>query len=239
MTAPSGTAAGVARTDNLALIFQEVLTAIVRLRSNRQELSDAESFRYSMREAIRTAIQEARNQAGYSADDIKMATLALVGFLDESVLNTQNPLFAEWPRKPLQEELFGIHMAGELFFQNLSQLLGRQDSADLADLLEIHYLCLLLGYGGRYSLTGGGELNAITNTVGERIRRIRGASPDPFVERAPEPEAVRESSDPWVKRLLIAAAACFVLMVVLFAVFTFTLGSGASAVHAIASQVKG
>src|ERR1035438_3207541 len=94
MTA-STVGSGAARTENLALIFQEVLTAIVRLRSNRQELSDAESFRFYMREAIKTAIQEARNQAGYSADDIKMATLALVGFLDESVLNTHNPLRSE------------------------------------------------------------------------------------------------------------------------------------------------
>ena len=143
------TAAGTpsTRTDNLALIFQEVLTAIVRLRSNRQELSDAESFRYYMREAIKSAIQEARNHGGYNADDIKMATLALTGFLDESVLNLRNPMFADWPRKPLQEELFGIHMAGEIFFRNLEQLMGRNDSADLADLLEVHYLCQLLVYG--------------------------------------------------------------------------------------------
>src|ERR1035438_5779003 len=132
MTA-STVGSGAARTENLALIFQEVLTAIVRLRSNRQELSDAESFRFYMREAIKTAIQEARNQAGYNADDIKMATPALVGFLDESILNTRNPMFADWPRKPLQEELFGIHMAGEVFFQNLDKLLARQDSAELAD----------------------------------------------------------------------------------------------------------
>src|SRR5215813_11594472 len=101
---PTSTAGATNGRENLALIFQEVLTAIVRLRSNRQELSDAESFRYYMREAIRTAVQEARNQAGYSAEDIKMATLALVGFLDESVLNTHDPMFAAWPRKPLQEE---------------------------------------------------------------------------------------------------------------------------------------
>src|ERR1039458_119479 len=182
MTATTGPGSGATRTDNLALIFQEVLTAIVRLRSNRQELSDAESFRYYMREAIKTAIQEARNQAGYNADDIKMATLALVGFLDESVLNTHNPIFADWPRKPLQEELFGIHMAGEIFFRNLEQLMGRSDSADLADLLEVHYLCLLLGYGGRYSIGGRGELQAITTSTGERIRRIRGVSNDPFLE---------------------------------------------------------
>ncbi len=111
-----------------------------------------------------------------------MATLALVGFLDESVLNTHDPLFADWPRKPLQEELFGIHMAGELFFRNLEQLSARPDSADLADLLEVHYLCLLLGYGGRYSVGGRSELQAIIHATGDRIRRIRGVSTDPFID---------------------------------------------------------
>jgi type VI secretion system protein ImpK len=178
-----------------------------------------------MREAIRNAIQESRNQAGYSADDIKMATLALVGFLDESVLNTRNPIFADWPRKPLQEELFGIHMAGELFFRNLEQLLGRPDSADLADLLEIHYLCLLLGYAGRYSMGGSAELQAVTSTTGDRIRRIRGVTTDPFMEILKEQEVVREVKDPWVKRLAIIAASCFVLMLVLFAIFKLTLKS--------------
>jgi len=237
MTATTG-GPGVTRPENLALIFQEVLTAIVRLRSNRQELSDAESFRFYMREAIKTAIQEARNQAGYSADDIKMATLALVGFLDESVLNTQNPLFANWPRKPLQEELFGIHMAGEIFFRNLEQLMGRPDSADLADLLEVHYLCLLLGYGGRYSIGGKGELQAVTNATGDRIRRIRGVSTDPFMEILHEAEVVKTTEDPWVKKFLIGAVACFVLMLILFATFKMTLGSNASEVRAAAADVK-
>ncbi|MGO9258656.1 MAG: DotU family type IV/VI secretion system protein [Bryobacteraceae bacterium] len=237
MTASTG-ASDVTRTENLALIFQEVLTAIVRLRSNRQELTDAESFRFYMREAIKAAIQEARNQGGYSGDDIKMATLALVGFLDESVLNTQNPLFANWPRKPLQEELFGIHMAGEIFFRNLEQLMGRPDSADLADLLEVHYLCLLLGYGGRYSFGGRGELQAITTATGERIRRIRGASTDPFMEIFAEPEVVKITEDPWVKKFLIGAAACFVLMLVLFVSFKMTLGSSASGVRTAAAEAR-
>jgi type VI secretion system protein ImpK len=226
MTSTPGPIAGTGRTENLALIFQEVLTAIVRLRCNRQELTDAQTFRTSMRDAIRNSIQEARNQAGYSADDIKMATLALVGFLDESVLNTRNPIFADWPRKPLQEELFGIHMAGELFFRNLEQLLGRPDSADLADVLEVHYLCLLLGYAGRYSMGGSAELQAVTNTTGDRIRRIRGVTTDPFMEILKEQEVVREVKDPWIKRLAIIAAACFVVMLLLFAVFKFTLNSG-------------
>ena len=237
MTATTGGAP--TRIENLALIFQEVLTAIVRLRSGRQELTDAESFRFYMRKAIKTSIQEARNNGGYNADDIKMATLALVGFLDESVLNTQNPLFANWPRKPLQEELFGIHMAGELFFRNLEQLMGRADSADLADLLEVHYLCLVLGYGGRYSLGGKGELQAITQATGDRIKRIRGVSHDPFMQPLEEQEIVKATSDPWVKKLLIATIVCVALMLILFVTFKLGLGSSASEVRASAAALKG
>jgi type VI secretion system protein ImpK len=232
-------AQGAARTDNLALIFQEVLTAIVRLRSNRQELSDAASFRYSMKEAIRTAVQEARNTAGYYPDDIKMATLALVGFLDESVLNTHDPIFADWPRKPLQEELFGVHMAGEVFFRNLEQLLGRPDSADLADVLEVYDLCLLLGYTGRYSVGGTAELQAITRGVGDRIKRIRGISNDPWMPAIAEERIVRQSRDPWLKRLIIIAAACFALMLLLFVAFKITLTSGASDLQRASVETKG
>jgi type VI secretion system protein ImpK len=232
------TTSGAPRTDNLALLFQEVLTAIVRLRSNRQELSDAESFRFFMREAIKSAVQEARSRGGYNADDIKMATLALVGFLDESILNLRNPMFADWPRKPLQEELFGIHMAGEIFFRNLEQIMGRTDSLDLADLLEVHYLCLLLGFGGRYSIGGKGELQAITTATGERIKRIRGVSYDPFLEIQAEPEIVKSTEDPWVKKILILAIICFVLTVGLFVTFKIMLGSSASQVRATAADAK-
>lgn len=238
MKTEPGNVPGPARTDNLALIFQEVLTAIVRLRSDRQELTDAESFRLRIREALKSAIQDARNRGGYGADDIKMATLALVGFLDESILNTRNPIFAQWAKKPLQEELFGIHMAGELFFQNLDQLLLRNDSSDLADLLEVHLLCLLLGYGGRYAVGGKSELQSITKTVADRIRRIRGRSTAPFMDYIPEPEVIVPTTDPWIKRFTIGAIVCLALVVLLFVGFKFTLASGASDLDAIATRAK-
>jgi type VI secretion system protein ImpK len=223
------------RTENLALIFQELLTAIVRLRSNRQAVSDSESFRHHIREAVKTAAQESRNRAGYSTDDIRMATLAVIGFLDETILNLQNPLFANWPRKPLQEELFGTHMAGEVFFQNLQELLGRNDSEDLADVLEVHYLCLLLGYRGRYSLGDRGELQAISAATAEKIRRIRGAFAGLSPAWAPPAEKVEAAKDPWARRFLIGAIACFALMVVLFVVYKLVLGSGASGLQTMAS----
>lgn len=213
------------RPENLALIFQEVLTAIERLRASRQGVTDANAFRHHTREALKTASAQAL-QAGYPGDDVKYATFATVAFLDESVLNSQNPIFTDWLRKPLQEELFGTHIAGETFFQNLQALLGRQDSADLADVLEVHYLCMLLGFGGRYSAGNRGELNQVMNMTADKIRRIRGNMGPLSPAWALPNETLRSGADPLVRKLTIAAIACAGLMVVLFVIYKIVLGSG-------------
>ena len=223
------------RAENLALIFQELFTAIERLRSNRQAVSDAESFRHHIREAVKTAAQEARNRAGYGTEDIRKTTLAVVGFMDETILNLQNPLFANWPRQPLQEELFGTHMAGEVFFQNLQELLVRDDSEDLADILEVHYLCMLLGYAGRYSMGNRGELQSIISATARKIQRIRGDFKGLSPAWKPPTEQARKSQDPWTRRFVIGAVACLVLPIVLFVLYKLVLGSGASGIQTIVS----
>ena len=225
------------RGENLALLFQEVLTAIVRLRSNRQAVSDAQSFRVHMREALKSADAEARKH-GYTGDDIQSATFAVVAFLDESILNSRNPLFADWPRKPLQDEIFGGHLGGELFFQNLQYLLARPDSEDLADVLEVFQLCLQLGFHGRYSATEGGELHALMSRVAEKMQRIRG----PFGElspswRPPAGDIPSVGGDVWSRRLGIAMVVVFVAAAALFVAYSASLRSSVSAVHDAAAQV--
>jgi type VI secretion system protein ImpK len=116
--------------------------------------------------------------------------------------------------------------------------MGRSDSADLADVLEVHYLCLLLGFGGRYSIGGKGELQSITLATGDRMKRIRGASYDPFLEVYHEPEVVKVTDDPWVKKILILAIGCFVLTVALFVTFKITLGSSTAQVRSTAADAK-
>jgi len=219
-------AANSRRPQNLALLYQEVLTAIERLRANRAGVNDAGAFRHHTREAIKTAASQALT-VGYPADDVKLATFATVAFLDESVLNSQSPVFTDWARRPMQEELFGTHIAGEVFFQNLQQLLGRPDSHDLADLLEIHYLCMLLGFGGRYSVGNRGELVQVMSLTADKIRRIRGhfsgLSPDWHLPA----DKVAGSADPWVRKLKILAIVCAAAMVLLFIVYKVILTSGA------------
>jgi type VI secretion system protein ImpK len=219
-------AANTRRPENLALLYQEVLTAIERLRANRAGVNDAGAFRHHTREAIKSAASQAL-AAGYPADDVKLATFATVAFLDESVLNSQSPVFTDWARRPLQEEMFGTHMAGEVFFQNLQQLLGRPDSHDLADLLEVHYLCMLLGFGGRYSVGNRGELAQVMNLTADKIRRVRGR----FAGLSPDwpipADQAASRADPWVRKLGIVAIVCAALTILLFVTYKLVLSSGA------------
>jgi len=218
--------------DNLALIFQEVLTVVERLRARRQNVSDSEAFRSHLRNALKSAEQDALRR-GYNSEDVRVATFAVVAFLDESVLNSQNPVFADWPRKPLQEEMFGVHVAGEIFFRNVERLLSRQDSEPLADLLEIHQLCLLLGFRGRYSFSGAGEIRTILAQIEEKIRRIRGTSPAPAWQLLPE--AFRPAGDKWTPILRWVVIACFVIALILFALFKISLGSSVDHLRSIAA----
>jgi len=163
-----------------------------------------------------------------------------VALLDESILNSQNPLFADWPRKPLQEEMFGTHVAGETFFQYAQQILARNDAPEVADLLEVYYLCLLVGFCGRYSVGGQGELQAVKDAMAAKIRRIRGAYSGLAPAWAlPQDPARAAGADPWVKKLTWAAVACAGLALLMFLIFKITLSSGVTDLRMIALQGRG
>src|SRR5262245_44430287 len=214
------------RLENLGFCFQELLTVGERLRSFRQQVTDAYSFRAPLSAGVKQADDESRRR-GYAADDIELAVFAVVAFLDESILNLRSPIFADWPRQPMQEERYGHHIAGEIFFQNLQKLLGRTDSHELADLLEVYHLCLLLGFAGRYSLGGRGDLRAIVMQTADKIQRIRQTGPElaPYW-RFPQEPMPKGGMDPWVKRLSIAAIAVVVLVIVMYAIYYLSLASG-------------
>jgi type VI secretion system protein ImpK len=229
---PAFPAAAAGRA-NLALIYQEILTAITRFRSNRQAVADAGSFRNQIKAAIGAAEAEATRR-GYSPDDVRLATFAVVAFLDESILNSNNPIFADWPRMPLQEELFGMHTAGEVFFNCIDRQMAKGDSAQTADVLEIYALCLLLGYRGRYSISGQESVRVVVSTVMEKLQHVRGTRP--LAPNWPPPrDAVHQQAfDPWVRALLIGTLGALLFAILFFVGFKFVLISGASGLHAMA-----
>ncbi len=159
----------------------------------------------------------------------------MVAFVDESVLRLQHPGFATWGQRPLQEELFGHARAGEIFFDYLHGLLAKEDSAELADSLEVYALCLLLGFKGKYALSvidsatrPSGELDSLVRQIRGKIECIRGQAPFLRADYSPSSAPIVAAVDRWSRGLGIAALCLFVLVVLAYAVFWMTLSSGAS-----------
>jgi type VI secretion system protein ImpK len=209
----------------LARVFQEIFTVIVRIRTDRQSAQNADSFRAHAKRLLAMADEEARG-AGYNKETVRHAVYAVVAFLDEAILNSSQPMFRDWPRRPLQEEVFGDHMAGETFFKTLSDLLEQDDSRELADLLEVYQLCLILGFRGRFASDGEGEIHRFTSRIRERMERIRGEHP-PLAPSAgfPDRESVPRIRDPWVRRLAVLLVVLSLMAVGAFLLYRFLLAS--------------
>lgn len=208
------------------MALQEAFTVVCRIRNNRQVASDADQFRHHIKSLLGRADEEARG-LGYDGGDVKLAIYALVALVDESVLRSPQSIFQDWAGRPLQEEVFGDHMAGETFFRNLGELMRRPDSDALADLLEVHQLCLLLGFRGRYASADDATVTATMTSVQGRIDRIRGRSAG-FTDtwRIPE-ETIEVPGDPWVRRLAFIALGAVAFVAVLWMAYRALLGSAA------------
>ena len=161
--------------ENLALLYQGLLTGIVRLQSQRQRIADGESFQKRTKATLQE-VEQVAVAAGYDVRDVKDTHFAVVAFLDSVVLHSKDPVHAEWESKTLQEELFGKSEAGVVFFEKLEHFRSRRDSQQLADIVEVYLLCLLLGFEGRYSGGARGELDGIIQRTRMRIQDIRGRS---------------------------------------------------------------
>src|SRR5579884_3526425 len=96
--------------ENLALLYQGLLTGIVRIRSGKQPLANAEMFRRRTKEALGEVTREAIKR-GYAAEHTMETDFALVALLDEVILSSHDPSREAWAQRPLQEELFGLTTA--------------------------------------------------------------------------------------------------------------------------------
>lgn len=221
------------RRGQLALTLQEAFTAVARLRRNGTIAASEESFREQMKHVLAAAEQEAR-RIGYVGGDVRYALFAVIAFIDESVLVSTSPIFANWARRPLQEEVFGGQAGGELFFQYLEQLLSRQDFDGVADVLEVYQLCLLLGFKGRYSLTHGSELQVLAGQIAQKIDRVRGPAGDLSPRWRP---AGRVGRSYRFTSPATAVGGVAGLLVLLFVGFALALAAGASGVREVAAQI--
>lgn len=102
-----------------------------------------------------TLIEEARykgREEGMQDRDVQEMLYAIIALIDEVALSKPEPMRGFWSTRPLQLQYFNDNLAGENFFQRMQQLRGDRRRADV---LRVYYLCMQLGFQGRYAIRGG------------------------------------------------------------------------------------
>lgn len=140
----------------------------VRLRW-KQNSGDPEPLRQRMQDML-DRVEERLRDAGLAQSDVSDVVLALVAFLDESIIRSDWEHKSEWRASPLQWNRIGRDDAGEEFFSRLTTM--RAERTVRTDVLQIYFLCLTLGFKGRYALSPEHEWESLRSQVGAQLRRL-------------------------------------------------------------------
>ena len=89
------------------------------------------------------------NEGGFSLEDYDMARFAVFAWIDEAILSSSWHDKNRWQTDQLQRIYYQTTDAGEIFFDRLNSIGPHQ-----RDVREVYYLCLALGFEGRYCHEG-------------------------------------------------------------------------------------
>ena len=114
---------------------------------------EAHNAYHALRLHIDTMIGRALS-GGLSRDDVNDMTYAVIALADETALGIA-ALTQFWLPRLLQSHYFNQDDASEVFFQRLERC--RHSQPPRHDVLYVYYICLTLGFQGRYRRQGGSE----------------------------------------------------------------------------------
>jgi len=112
--------------------------------------------------------------AGIKSEIVHDARYILCTILDQAVLTTPWGKQSDWAQRTLLSIFHRDAGGGEKFFQMLQERC--KSPAENIEILELMYICISLGYEGKYKNTSGcrDELDKIRKALFEEIRNQRG-----------------------------------------------------------------
>jgi type VI secretion system protein ImpK len=165
-----------------------------RLRVTRAHL-DVAGLRRQILDEIRRFEDRAR-AASVASETVGAARYCLCATLDEAILSTPWGMQSEWAVQTLLVQLHRDTRGGEKFFEMLESI--RSDPTRHIDLVELQYVCIALGFNGRFQVLdrGSGQLEDIRHEVFRGIRAFRGA---PEAELSPQWRGVEDRRNPVIR----------------------------------------
>ncbi len=173
-----------------------------------------------LRQRINATFEQLRNRAqqvDIPSGDAMEAIYAIAAFMDEQILRSPWPARQQWMAQPLQLLYFQENTAGEGFFHRLAAL---EADPERSHVVQIYYLCLTLGFRGRYAVANQAELSVLIERTSSQLTR-RLANTDTF---SPAGYPVRQRLNLSPKQFPVVGVALgfLALSLVLYTVLVFT-----------------
>lgn len=159
--------------NGFANLFSELFILATHLK-NSKDFGSPEVLRRQIIFMFDEADRQGR-KAGFSAEVLGQARYAVTAFLDEMIMTSPWSHREQWSVNPLQYEFFKENVAGVGFFDRLDSI--RREIPVNTELLEVYYLCLVLGFEGRYKIHERENLRLLVDKLSDQIRAAQGAMP--------------------------------------------------------------
>ena len=204
-------------------VCSDVLSLILQLRNSR-DLPAPDILQRRVLGLFETMMQNGR-EARIPEQDMIDAKYALSAFADEIIYHSNWPGKTQWLQNPLQLQFFQTNTAGDGFFTNLDNLYGQRGRAHVA---QIYFLCLALGFQGKYRLRQQEGLVPVVEGLGNFVALSEGGG------EVLAPNAERKDGGGGAVRrelpFLAVALGFLVLAVIIVIVLRLIIGSSADSV---------
>jgi type VI secretion system protein ImpK len=163
----------------------------------------------------------------FSQEDYNLARFAVCAWVDEAILNSSWSQKSQWQKELLQRLFYQTTDAGEEFFEKVNSLGLHQ-----REVREVYYLCLALGFTGRF--INPGDETLLEHLKSSNLKLLLGSSVGlPSLESSelfPEAYPLQREAQTYAQRkwqvpvlTIVALAGPVVFFWLLFFVYRFTL----------------
>lgn len=204
----------------LVAVASALLSEMVRL----QQSYEREDL-FALKDRLTSEIKRFEHRAlqeGAESSQVMAARYVLCTALDEAVVTTPWGNESEWSQMSLLSSFHNETFGGEKFFQLLERL--SRDPVKHLPMLELMYICMSLGFEGKYRVLPRGmlELESLRDSLYRQIRQLRGDIPRDI---SPHWEGLTEGRRRLIRIVPLWLVALFTLIClgVLFGVFTWML----------------
>ncbi|WP_087020906.1 type VI secretion system protein TssL, long form [Thaumasiovibrio subtropicus] len=165
--------------DNAVVDEASVLLSLVGQIRSTSNHGDVASLRQACIDKVRDYESRLRQQ-GVNNETIESARYCVCCLIDETVLNTVWGEQSVWTRESLLSTFYADTWGGEHFYNLLDASLKQPGS--FAELLELQYLCLTLGFIGKLRIEEQGreKHEDYRHRAYKALKDLKGATPEPI-----------------------------------------------------------